>query len=86
VECFIEGWLSLCLIYCLFILGFSEMRGEEWRGCWVLVRGEERRRCLGLCSPGDSSGCPVWLEGVRIYTGCPLDCLGYIKFTNGVEI
>jgi len=22
---------------------------------------------LGLCSPGDSSGCLVWTEGVRIY-------------------
>ena len=52
----------------------------------VLVRGEERRRGLGLCSPGDSSGCLVWTEGVRIYTGCPLDCLGYNKFTIGVEI
>jgi len=49
-------------------------------------RGEERRRCLGLCSPGDSSGCLVWMDGVGIYTGCLLDCLGYIKFTNGVEI
>ena len=52
--------------------------------CSVLVSGEEK--VLGLCSPGDSIGCPVWMDGVGIYTGCPLDCLGYIKFTTGVEI